>query len=457
MRMIEEILNADRKHVWHPYTQMKDYEHRDPLFVERGEGVFLYDVYGKRYYDTISSWWAILHGHNHPVIKAKVKAQMDRLEQVHFAGTTHAPAVQLALKLVEMTPEPLNKVFYSDNGSTACEVAVKMSLQYWKQAGRPEKERFISLERGYHGDTIGMLSLGGVPMFKGPFDCLTFHSHRLPTPYCYRCPMGLENLDMDDPDPACSLACLESLDDILKKEADRTAAIILEPLLLGAGGMIVYPKAYLSKVAEMAKSYRIHLILDEVATGFGRTGRMFAFEHCQVVPDFLCLSKGLTGGFMPMGATITTQEIFDAFYDDWDKGKTFFHGHTFTGNPVSAAAGLGSLEVFEKEDVLASLPSRINALAAGSKTFSNHPNVGDIRQIGMICAFEIVQEKSTKKAFDSSMRIGFQIYLAGLEKGVILRPLGDVIYLFLPLCTTESQIDDILERTMDTMKEVLPG
>ena len=456
-KKIEKLLDADRQYVWHPYTQMKDYKDRDPLFVERGEGVFLYDVYGNRYYDTISSWWAILHGHNHPVIKAHVKAQMERLEQVHFAGTTHAPAINLAQKLVELTPEPLCKVFYSDNGSTACEVAIKMSLQYWKQSGRPEKEKFISLERGYHGDTIGMLSLGGVPMFKGPFDCLTFHSHRLPTPYCYRCPLGLENHDMDDPEPACSLACLEDLEDLLRKEADKTAAIIMEPLLLGAGGMIIYPKAYLSKVAKMAKDHGVHLILDEVATGFGRTGRMFAFEHCQIVPDFLCLSKGLTGGYMPMGATVTTQEIFDAFYDDWEKGKTFFHGHTFTGNPLSSSAGLGSLEVFEKEEVLTRLPGRINTLAAGSKKISNHPNIGDIRHIGMICAFEIVQDKTAKKAFDSSKRIGFQIYLAGLKNGVILRPLGDVIYLFLPLCTTKKEIDDILGRTFDTFNEILPS
>ncbi len=457
MSKIEELLKADREYVWHPYTQMKDYEQLDPLFVERGEGVFLFDVYGNRYYDTISSWWAILHGHNHPLIRERVKAQMDRLEQVHFAGTTHEPAIRLAQSLAELTPEPLSKVFYSDNGSTACEVAVKLSLQYWKQSGRPEKERFISIERGYHGDTIGMMSLGGVPMFKGPFDCLTFNSQRLPAPYCYRCPMGLENHDMDDPEPACSLACLNPLEEILAKEADKTAAIIMEPLLLGAGGMIAYPKPYLSKVAGLAKEYGLHLILDEVATGFGRTGRMFAYEHCGVTPDFLCLSKGLTGGFMAMGATITTREIFDAFYDDWSTGKTFFHGHTFTGNPLSSAAGLASLEVFEQERVLDRLPGRIDALVSGAAALSDHPNIGDVRGIGMIRAFEIVEDKESKKAFDTSKRIGWNIYLEGLKKGVILRPLGDVIYLFLPLCTTRQQIDDILGRTFDTFRQVLPG
>jgi len=244
------------------------------------------------------------------------------------------------------------------------------------------------------------------------------------------------------------------LEDFLQKEADKTAAIILEPLLLGAGGMIVYPKAYLSKLAQLAKSANIHLILDEVATGFGRTGKMFAFEHCQIVPDFLCLSKGLTGGFMPMGATITTQEIYDVFYDDWEKGKTFFHGHTFTGNPLSASAGLGSLEVFKKEDVLNKLPQRVATLAEGSKQFKTLVNVGDVRNLGMICAFEIVEDKSSKKPFDSSIRIGFKIYLEGLKNGVILRPLGDVIYLFLPLCTTTSQIEDILERTHKTFHQV---
>jgi len=443
-----DLLELNRRYLWHPYTQMKDFEKNDPLFVDRADGVFLFDAQGRRYYDTISSWWCILHGHNHPRIKAAIRDQLDRLEHVHFASTTHEGAIRLAEKLVALTPDGLSRVFYSDNGSTACEVAIKMSFQYWKHIGETRRESFVSIERGYHGDTIGAMSLGGIPKFKGPLDALTFDSYRIPSPYCYRCPYEAKP-------PAkslnCSLECLGPLEKLLADKGREIAGIILEPLLQAAGGMIVYPVEYLTRLAELVSYHRVHLILDEVATGFGRTGRMFALEHTGISPDFLCLSKGLTAGFIPMAATITTDDVYNAFYSDYKEGRTFFHGHTFTGNPLASAAALASLEVFEQEKVLDGLQDKINTLQSGMKRFEVLPWVGDVRGIGMVAAVELVRDRRTRTAFPSEKRVGWMIYKEGLKKGLILRPLGDIIYLFLPLSVTVDQIEDILGRSFEVI------
>jgi adenosylmethionine-8-amino-7-oxononanoate transaminase len=456
MTLKVDLLELDRRYVWHPYTQMKDFEKDDPLFVDRADGVFLFDAQGRRYYDTISSWWCILHGHNHPRIKAAIRDQLDRLEHVHFASTTHEGAIRLAEKLVALTPDGLSRVFYSDNGSTACEVAIKMSFQYWKHMGETRRENFVSIERGYHGDTIGAMSLGGVSKFKGPFDALTFDSYRIPSPYCYRCPYEAK-LPAKSPNHQitksfnCSLECLGPLEKLLADKGNEIAGIILEPLLQAAGGMIVYPVQYLKRLAELVSHHRVHLILDEVATGFGRTGRMFALEHAGISPDFLCLSKGLTAGFIPMAATITTDDVYNAFYADYKEGRTFFHGHTFTGNPLSSAAALASLEVFEQENVLNGLQDKISALQFGMKRFEELPWVGDIRGIGMVAAVELVMDRRTRTAFPSEKRVGWMIYKEGLKKGLILRPLSDIVYLFLPLSVTVDQIEDILGRSFQVI------
>ena len=461
--MEKHLQQKDRNFVWHPYTQMKDFEQRDLLLVDRAEGIYLYDHKGKRYYDTISSWWCVMHGHNHPLIKEAVKRQLDRLEQVHFAATTHEGAIRLAEYLVSITPPALSKVFFSDNGSTANEVALKMSFQYRIIHGDRQRQKFISLERGYHGDTIGTISLGGVPAFEGPFKPLTFDSFRIPAPYCYRCPMGCDAPDKSSWDQAsegpfstlnCSLECLDPLSKLLSEQGGSITAMILEPLLMGAGGIIVYPAEYIRKAAKLCREHGVHLIFDEVATGFGRTGTMFALEQADVVPDFLCLSKGLTGGYLPLAATVTTDEIYNAFYADYSEGKTFFHGHTFTANPLGCAAALGSAQVFREEDVLSRLPSRILALQRGKKVMADLPHVGDVRGMGMAAAFELVRDKNTKEPFDPDMRIGWQVYLQGLENGLILRPLGDVTYLFPPLCTEPDAMEDILQRTETTLRQV---
>jgi adenosylmethionine-8-amino-7-oxononanoate aminotransferase len=295
-----------------------------------------------------------------------------------------------------------------------------MSLQYWKHKGQPQREKFVSLERGYHGDTIGAMSLGGVPAFKGPFDALTFESFRVQAPYCYRCPCGYEHYDPEG-GTSCDLECTGLLDNLLKEEGANIAGMILEPLLMGAGGMLVYPVEYLLEVSRLCQRHGIHMILDEVATGFGRTGEMFAMDHAGVCPDFLCLSKGITGGTLPLAVTVTTEEICQAFYGDYQEGRTFFHGHTFTANPIASAAALASLDIFETERVMDRLPERVNALQSAKEALLGLPVVGDARGIGMVAAFELVQDKETRRPFPPAIRAGWQVYLKGLEKGLILR------------------------------------
>lgn len=443
-RILQE---KNRKYLWHPYTQMKDYEKRDFLLIDKAKGLLLYDHNGKSYFDTISSWWCILHGHNHPTINQAIRDQVGRLEHVLFAGTSHESAILLAEQLIKLTPSNLTRVFYSDNGSTACEIAIKMSLQFWHHTAHPKRTRIVALERGYHGDTIGAMSLGGVPEFHQPFSELMFDSYRLPSPYCYRCPAG-------ETAGQCSCQCLQPFTDLLAKEGESIAALILEPLIQGAGGLIIYPVTYLQKIADLARQYGIHLILDEVASGFGRTGKMFALEHGNIEPDFLCLSKGLTAGYLPMAATLTTEKIYQAFYDDYGKNKTFYHGHTFTGNPLACAAALASLKVFKDEESLVKLPDTINYLHKKMAKFRQLPWIGDLRQLGMIVAMELVKDKQSKEAFTFTDRVGWHIYLKGLKEGLLLRPMGNVIYLWLPISTTISEIDEIVDRTWRVMSNL---
>lgn len=445
------LQEKDRAHLWHPFTQMHDYAHRDLLLIDRAEGTRLYDHRGRAYFDTISSWWCIVHGHSHPLMQQYVKRQLERLDQVLLAGVSHEPAITLAEKLVGLTPAGLSKVFYSDNGSTACEVAVKLSLQYWRQSGQPQRRGLLALERGYHGDTIGTMSLGGVPEFHQTFAHLMFPSQRLTPPTCYRCPAGMEPPEQLENGVAaerlrCDCQCLQPLAELLEREGERLAAFILEPRIMAAGGMIVYPAQWLRRAAELVRRHGVHLIFDEVATGFGRTGRMFALESAGVTPDFLCLSKGLTGGMLPMAVTMTSDEIYGAFYDDYAAGKTFFHGHTFSGNPLAAAAALGSLAVFEQEQTLAGLPAKISHLHRSLERFRELPWVGDLRCLGMIAALELVRDREAKTGFAPEQRVGWPIYLAGLEEGLILRPLGNVVYLWLPLSVTCEEISEITER-----------
>lgn len=444
--MTHNLSSRDLARIWHPYTQMKDCEDLAPIPIKRAKGMKLFGYNGDFYYDTISSWWCNVHGHGHPIIKRAIKKQVDQLEHILFAGFTHEPAVKLAEKLVEIAPKGLERVFYSDNGSTAVEVALKMSLQYWQNIGRPEKEHFISLDMGYHGDTVGAMSVSGVDLYNKRFKNLFFKSFKATTPYCYRCPKGMEKGD-------CSLECLSAMEDIFKKHSRTIAAVIIEPILMGAGGMIVYPSAYLKGVSRLAKKYGVHLIADEVATGFGRTGKMFACELAGVSPDMMCVSKGITSGYLPLAATLVTEKIFKAFYADYHKHKTFFHGHTYTANPVACAAALGSFEVFEKERSLDRVPAINQKLSAFLKEMSKLNIVGDTRHIGVVGAMELVSDKPTKSPFPPKTRIGREIYKQGLKNHLLLRPLGDIVYFFLPLSAKDHELDYIFTKTKQILRQ----
>ena len=434
-------IKKDLEFLWHPYTQMKDCATSPPILIERAQGVKLYDDKGNFYYDTISSWWCNVHGHNHPKIKAAIQNQLNSLEHVLFAGFTHKPAIQLAERLVSITPQNLTKVFYSDNGSTAIETALKMSLQYWRNSGSESKTKFVSLDLAYHGDTVGAMSVGGNSIFNQPFTSMLFESFKTASPYCYRCPMGRQKTN-------CNIECIESLESIVKQNKDTISAVILEPLLMGAAGMVVYPAEYLKKAAQISKQYNVHLILDEVATGFGRTGKMFACEHADVQPDFMCLSKGITSGTLPFAATLTTEQIYNAFYDDYEKLKTFYHGHTYTANPLGCAAALASLEIFEQEKTLEKIKALVPYLHTAMEDFKPLDFVGDVRCIGMVAAIELIRDKKTKESFDISERIGHRVFHAGLKENLILRPLGNVIYLCPPLCITKPDLDIIIKKTL---------
>ncbi|MFH1996461.1 MAG: adenosylmethionine--8-amino-7-oxononanoate transaminase [Candidatus Omnitrophota bacterium] len=440
-------IRRDLKNIWHPYTQMKDCRKFPPILIDRARGIRLYDSDGNSYYDTISSWWCNVHGHNHPVIKRAVTKQLNKLEHVLFAGFTHKSAIELAEQLVAIAPKGLTKVFFSDNGSTAVETALKISYQYWKNIGRRKKSSFVCLDHGYHGDTIGSMSVSGVGLFNKVFKGLFFDSYKVPSPYCYRCPMGKER-------SSCSIECARPLEKLLKKRHGSIAALIIEPMIMAAGGMITYPSGYLRAVRRLTKRYGVHLICDEVATGFGRTGRMFACEHAGVAPDLLCLSKGITAGYLPMGATLAREAIYRAFYADLEKNKTFYHGHTFTANPLACSAALASLSVFRKEKTLQRMKELIPIFRDGLESMRGLRHVGDVRSIGLIGALELVKDKATKEPFGISERLGMKIYRKGLKKGLILRPLGNIVYLFLPLCVKKSELKYILESTRSIIAEI---
>ncbi len=440
-------IEKDLKYIWHPYTQMKDCQKLLPILIDKAKGVKLYDDKGKFYYDTISSWWCNVHGHNHPKIKQAIKKQLNSFEHVLFAGFTHKPAIALAEKLIQLTPGNLRKVFFSDNGSTSVEVALKMSFQYWQGIGRKKRKKFVSLDYAYHGDTIGAMSVSGVDLFNAVFKPLFFQSFKVPSPYCYRCPMGKQRTN-------CNIDCVKPLENLLNNKSEEICAVILEPLVMAAGGMIIYPKEYLNKVRELTKKYGVHLILDEVATGFGRTGKMFACEHAGVKPDFMCLSKGITSGYMPLGATLTTEKIYRAFYADYEKKKTFYHGHTYTANPLACSAAIASLEVFKQENTLSGIRKIIPLLRSEFEKMRVLPYVGDVRTLGMIGAVELVKDKQKKKPFKFEERIGLKIYKEGLKRNILLRPLGNIIYLFLPLSIKKKEILYVLSNCYKVIEKV---
>ena len=432
-------VQKDLKYIWHPCSQMKDYEELQPIIIERGKGIYLYDKNGKEYIDIISSWWCNLLGHCNPKINEAVKSQLDRLEHVIFANFSHEPAIKLCEKLSRVLPRGLAKFNFSDNGSASVECALKMSFQYQYQTGKLKKTRFMCLSDGYHGETIGALSVGGLDLYSKIYKPMLMDVIRIKAPDCYRCPYG-ENRDN------CNAECFEYAQKAFEEYAEQTCAIIIEPLLQGSAGMRIYPAVYLKKLRKLCDEYGVLLIADEIATGFGRTGKMFAFEHANVSPDIMCLSKGLTGGYMPMAITVATDEIYNAFYADYNEGKAFMHSHTYSGNPLGCSAALAVLDVLENDAVLENASRRAKYLNSKlNEAFDGHKNVGEIRCIGLINAIELVKDKENKQGFDSKLRIGYQIYKKALEMGLILRPLGNVIYFNPPLIINEEEIDKAVD------------
>lgn len=443
----EQLEAWDKAYLWHPFTQMQDYEKETPLIIEEGEGVFLRDVDGKEYLDGVSSMWCNLHGHRRKEIDNAVKAQLDKIAHTTLLGPSNVPSIELAKRLIDIAPGGLEKVFYSDNGSTANEVALKMAFQYWQHKGFQNKMQFVALEYGYHGDTIGTMSVGGIDLFHGAFRPLYFKTHFAPSPYCYRCPLGKESKN-------CALECLGKLECILKEYSQSIAAVIMEPLIQGAGGMITHPKGYLSGVSALCKKYNVLLILDEVLTGFGRTGRMFACLHEDVVPDIMSLSKGINGGYMPLAATLANREIYRAFLGEFSSLKTFFHGHTYTGNPLGCAAALASLELFKKDALLENLEAKITHLSDKLQSFRSLKHVGDVRQCGLIAALELVKDKTTKEPYPWQERVGVRVCLEARKRGVLMRPLAHIIVIMPPLVIKMNELDRMLESIYKSVQTI---
>jgi adenosylmethionine-8-amino-7-oxononanoate aminotransferase len=449
---LDQIRAWDHDHLWHPFTPLADWASSDPLVIERGEGVYLYDTEGNRYLDGVSSLWCNVHGHRHPALDAAIRAQLNHVAHSTLLGVTHAPAAELARRLVERAPAGLNRVFFSDDGATAVEVALKMAFQYWRQKPDPEpkRTRFLALTDAYHGDTLGDVSVGGIASFHAMFAPLLFPTLRAPSPYCYRCPLGLER-------PTCGIACLGEVERLLEAYPGEVAAVIVEPLVQGAAGMIVHPEGYLRGLREITKRHDVLLIADEVAVGFGRTGALFACELEGVAPDLLCLAKGLTGGYLPLAATLTTDTIHAAFVGTAAEGKTFYHGHTFAGNPLGAAVALANLKVFDDEATLERLRPKVARLTQGLQRLASLPHVGDIRQRGLIAGIELVADVANRTPFAYESQVGARICRRARSLGVLLRPLVDVIVLMPPLAITEAEIDTMIDVVARCVTEELAG
>jgi adenosylmethionine-8-amino-7-oxononanoate aminotransferase len=462
-RRLEEL---DKKYIWHPFTQMKEWLEEKPVIISEGKECFIKDIYGRWYLDGVSSLWVNIHGHTKKEIDDAIKEQIDHISHSTLLGLSNEPAIRLAEKLVQIVNSSLHtaysnpplppfskggvgglcKIFYSDNGSTSVEVALKMAFQYWRHRGVDGRNTFVSLDNAYHGDTIGAVSVGGIDIFHKAFEPLLFKTYRAPSPYCYRCELGKKH-------SGCGLACLRKIEKIFKEHSREIAAMIIEPMIQAAGGMITSPRGFLKGIRKLCTKYNILMIADEVATGFGRTGRMFACEHEGVMPDFLCLSKGITGGYMPLAMTLTTDEIYNAFLGEFKDLKTFFHGHSYTGNPLACAAAIACLDLFEKEDVLKKLKGKIIIFKAWLKKILHLKHVGDVRNIGFMAGIELVKNKKTKQPYDWAEKMGWRVAYYARDNGVLIRPLGNVVVIMPPLSISEQN----LKRLLDVIKSAIIG
>ncbi len=430
----EALAARDLRVLWHPCTQMKDHETLPLIAIKRGEGAWLEDFDGKRYLDAVSSWWVNLFGHANPRINAALRDQLNRLEHVIFAGFTHEPAVRLSEQLVSLTPAGLTRCFFADNGSAAVEVAIKMSFHYWRNRGRPRKTRFITLANSYHGETLGALAVGNVELYKSLYKPLLMDVLTAPSPDCYFRDAG-ESWEQ------YSVRQFDHMERMLAASAGEVAAVIVEPLVQCAGGMRMYHPEYLARLRDACHRHDVHLIADEIAVGFGRTGTLFACEQAGISPDFLCLSKGLTGGYLPLSAVLTTDDVYDAFYGDYANLTAFLHSHSYTGNPLACTAALATLDIFATDNTIECNRSKAAYLGRRARELEAHAHVTEVRQYGMIVAVEFAKDKQTREPYPWTERRGQRIYRYALDQGVLLRPIGNVVYFMPPYTVNEAEMD----------------
>ncbi len=444
----QSLSKRDLSVLWHPCTQMKDHESSAIIPIKKGQGVWLEDFDGNRYLDAISSWWVNLFGHANPHINAALKDQIDNLEQVIFAGFSHEPAIYLAEQLVAVTPKGLDRCFYADNGSSAVEVALKMSFHYWRNNNQTNKTKFITLENSYHGETLGALAVGNVALYKETYAPLLMEVITVPGPDCYY-------REPEESWADYSTRRFALMEHTLQQHAEEVCAVIIEPLVQCAGNMRMYDPIYLTLLRSACDKYQVHLIVDEIAVGFGRTGTLFACEQAAISPDFMCLSKGLTGGYLPLSAVMTTNEIYKAFYDDYHKLNAFLHSHSYTGNALACRAGLASLEIFQQNKVIENNKRLATIMKQMTAHFIEHAHIGEVRQMGMIVAIELVKNKQTREPYPWQERRGLKVYQYALSKGVLLRPLGNVIYFMPPYIITEEELLLIAKVAFDGIQWAL--
>ncbi|OQA03798.1 MAG: L-Lysine-8-amino-7-oxononanoate aminotransferase [Planctomycetes bacterium ADurb.Bin401] len=441
----QKLIDLDKRYLWHPFTQMKGWLESEPVVIESGDGFYLIDTEGKRYIDGVSSLWCNVHGHRVEKIDNAIKEQLGKISHSTLLGLGQTKSIELAEKLIAVAPKNITKVFYSDSGATSVEIALKIAYQYYRNTGE-KRDKFIALGQSYHGDTIGSVSVGGIELFHSIFRPMLFDTFFVPAPFPYR---------FEGSEEECKKHSLREIEKILKAHSSRIAAVVAEPLVQGAAGIIVHPKGFLKELRELTKKYGVLLIADEVATGFGRTGRMFACENENVEPDIMCVAKGITGGYLPLAATLTTQGIFDAFLGEASEFKTFYHGHTYTGNALACAAAIASLELFEENKIIESMPAKIEMIRDYLNEISNLDFVGDVRQCGMMAGIEIVENKKTKESFAYEKLTGAKLCAAMRSKGVMMRPLSDVIVLMPPVGIDLDTLEKLLNVVFDMIKNEL--
>ena len=441
----EQLYELGNKHMWLPFTQMKDYE-ENPLIIASGEGVRVKDIHGNEYLDAYSSLWLNVHGHRKKEIDEAIKNQLESIAHSTLLGVMNVPSIKLAARLIEIAPASLSRVFYSDSGAESVEIAIKMAYQYWQNEGFKKKSKFVALSNGYHGDSVGAMSVGAIELYHQVYSKLMFASYTIPFPSAYHHPSGNGELAKEE--------SLQALRELFEEKSDELAGLFVESMVQGAGGMNLMPPGYLKGLEALCREYDVFLIVDEVATGFGRTGKMFAVEHENVQPDIMTIAKGITGGYLPIAATLTSERIYNAFYADYSEMKTFFHGHSYTGNQLGCAAALANLDLFVSENLVVEAAKKSSYVRERLEQIAKLPHVGDIRQLGLICGIELVDDKETKKAFQSTDRVAYKATLSMRKQGLLTRPLGDVIVFMPPLAASYSELDEMLSIMKNTIEEI---